>query len=421
MTSEAEHLMTRLNLFGLLAVLVIGCCSSRALAAGELYFGGVSLTPTSRVVPGGVLTLEASVNNPSNEVAEGTIVLSIEEFPKLQSARRVVLNPGQQEQLELFFPMPASIQDFKSLHITATMLVRYGEREVILERNGAPVRHQMTLKVGEGRTIAIAMQPEPLALPEWYWPQALPPTDYEIAIASRIEAGYDRTTATLGLRPFPLQDSSWAGLDLFVISDARLLEDGAVVESLRRYIATGGRVWIMLDLVPSALVRPLLAPDQLCEEVGRVELNDFIVEPMESTNQLSEQDRRVTSEADLTMARVVQHGGRVRFEVNGWPMTIEMNVGYGRLVLTTLDSRAWIEPRTSSIKTDPMFLSNYQPRVWAKIFAIESNEPKPQLPLKAVVDYPLQHIGNPIVPRGWIAVALLGFFICLAGVAASLA
>ncbi len=397
---------------------VIGCCVSKAFAAGELSFEGISRTPLSRVVPGGVLNLEANINNPGDSVGEGTIVVSIEELPKLQSARRVVLKPGQQERLDLLVQIPESIQDFKLLHITATMLVRYGEREVILERNGSPVRHEMTLKVGEGQSIATAMQPEPLSLPEWYWPKVLPRTDYEFAIAARIEAGYDRTAATLGERPLPLNDSNWAGLDSFVISDARVLEDGAVLESLRRYVATGGRLWIMLDLVPSALVRPLLGPEQLCEEVDRVELNDFFVEPIGSAIQLSEQDRRVTSETDLTMARVVHQGGRVRFEVGGWPIAIEMNVGYGRLVLTTLDSRAWIEPRTNKTEKDPMFLSTYQPRVWAKVFAIDSNEPRPSLPLTELVDYPLQQIGNPIVPRGWVAVVLLGFFLCLAGFSA---
>lgn len=403
----------RTILFGLLFHFVFLFSHTVGLALGDLRFDGISLKPLSRVAPGGVLVLQARVTNLGDSLAEGTIVVSVEDFPKLQSARRVVLEPGQHTQLDLFVSMPENFQGLKSIHITATMMIRSGERQVILERNGKPVQHALTLDVGSGRSFAMALPSEPLKKPDWYWPQALPPTDYEFAIAARIESGNDRTAASFDDRSVPLNQADWAGLDLFVISDPNVLVDGAFVESLRRYVASGGRLWIMLDLVPCKLVRPLLGVNQQCEEIDRVELNDFVVNPIGTIVQHAEQERRVVSETDLLMVRVLQEGGRVRFDVEGWPAAIEMNVGYGQILLTTLDSRAWIEPSTKKSAKGESFQSSYQPRVWAKYFSVDANESRSLLPLTERVDYPLSQIGNPVVPRKWVAVALIGFFVAL--------
>jgi hypothetical protein len=385
-------------------------------AVGELTFEGISLTPLSRVIPGEVLILQASVSNSGDSSSEATIVVSLDELPKLQSSRRVYLAAGRREQVDVLVPIPETAQDLKTLHITATMVERQGEREVILQRNGTLARHSLTVEVGLERKLALATEAEPLQLPVWFWPPEPPATDYQLAIAARLAAGHDRMAATFDERPLPLIDSVWAGLDLFVVSDPGLLDDAAVVELLRRYVVSGGRLWIMLDKVPCELVRPLLSQHQLCEEIERVELNDFVVDSSGPLVRLAEQDRRVVSDVDIPMARVLQEGGDVRFEVEGWPAAIEMNVGYGQIVLTTLDSRAWIEPRTTQVSQDSLFQSDYQPRAWAKYFAIDANEARSTLPLTERVDYPLRHIGNPIVPRSWVGATLLLFFSCLAGV-----
>lgn len=145
-------MIARAALFRLLLLFASNCCTSATLAASDLDFGGISLTPLSRVVPGGMLILQATVGNPGDSLAEGTIVVSLEALPKLQSPRRVVLEPGQQEKLELFVQMPETIQGLESIQVTATMMVRNGERDVILERNGTPARHTLTLEVAAGRT-----------------------------------------------------------------------------------------------------------------------------------------------------------------------------------------------------------------------------------------------------------------------------
>lgn len=409
------------RLVSLAFALAVASICSVTKATEDLLFDGISLTPLSRVVPGGTLLLQCSVSNNGESVAEATILVGIKEFPKQQSARRVVAKGNQQDQFDLMIHLPEMAKDHKTLHLTATMVVHEGDREVLLERNGAPLRHSMTIEVGSGRTLALAMQTDAQKLPAWYWPQQVPQTDYELAIAARLASGRNRLSAAFGEQPIPLSDSAWLGVDLFVISDSKLLEDAAVVESIRRYVINGGRLWVMLDLVPCELIRPLLDPHQLCEEVGRVELNDFIVEPLGQMTQISEQDRRVVSEIDIPMVRVVQQGGQIRFRVDGWPAAVEMNIGYGQIVLTTLGSRAWMEPRSNKPSQDPLLASTYQPRAWAKFFAVSINEARTTPPLKERVEYPLKRIGNPVVPRRWVGIALLGFFSLLTGIGLCLA
>lgn len=389
--------------------------TSAIVSANELSFEGIALTPLSRVAPGGTLVLEARVSNTGSGPAEGTVLITLDDFPKLQSARRIVLERGREQQLDLFVQIPEAARNRKSLGLTATLVKLDGTREVIVERNGSPVRHTLTLSVDSGQSLGLEVRPDPPPLPVWYWPQEAAQTDYEFAIAARIAAGNPRTAATFQERSLPVDDAAWSGTDLFVISKPDVLHDAAAVSSLRRYMSSGGRLWVMLDLVPCAMVRQLLEPDQSCEEVQRVELNDFVVEPLGFMNKFSAEDRRVVSDIDLPMARVLQEGGRVRFTVQGWPAAIEMNIGYGKLILTTLDSRAWIEERLTQSSPDPRFQSAYQPRAWAKAFTVDLNLPKATLPLTEPVEYPLKLIGNPVVPRGWVATVLLGFFAALTG------
>jgi hypothetical protein len=47
--------------------------------------------------------------------------------------------------------------------------------------------------------------------------------------------------------------------------------------------------------------------------------------------------------------------------------------------------------------------------LWAENFAISSFVPRSDLPLTKPTDYPLKLVGNPVVPKGWVAAALLGF------------
>ncbi len=404
-----RHAMIRLICPLLICLSVLGNLADPGIAAEGLNLSGLALTPNSRVVPGQVMILMARMENYAGERAAGTVVVSIEELPSLQSARYVMVEPGQSEQFELFIPLPQELAQFERLNLVATVYVRDGDREVILQRDGAPVVNTLRLPVTQGRVYGMAMEPEAPQYPNWYWPTNPPHRSYELATAARVDAGGTRISATFEMQSLPLNQVQWNGLDLFVIADPAPLRDPAAVQSMCEFIARGGKLWVMLDKVPTALVRPLLGISQMCEEVERVELNDFTIEIESYITQLSEKDRSISSDRDVPMTRIVQSGGRVTHHVDGWPVALSMDIGYGQLLLTTLDSFVWIQPRNEQRSADPYVQSNYQTQTWGTNFAVSTNEPRVDLPLSKIVEYPLRLIGNPVVPKRWVAIGLMGF------------
>lgn len=380
-----------------------------ATAADNLRFLGLGLSSQSRVVPGQVVVLKTGVGNPQSESVATSVVVTIEELPGLRCVRKMQLQPEQDERFELIIPLPAQAGDFEALHFEATLFIGEGEAAVIAQRQGAPAVSTLRLPVVKGNVFGMAMEPEPPTLPYWYWPTALPQSTYEMATAARVDAGGPRTGTTFEGQSLPLNQVQWHGLDLFVIAEPSSLEDPASVEALRKFMLAGGRLWVMLDKIPTRLLRPLLADQQSCEEVERVELNEFVIDMVSVVNPLAESDRRFSTDVDLSMVRVVQSGGRVSHSIDGWPAAFTMDVGYGQLLVTTLDSLAWITAREKQRSDDPNYQSAYQMRTWAHDMAVDANASRKPLPLNESVEYPLKWIGNPVVPRGWVAAALLGF------------
>jgi len=165
-----------------------------------------------------------------------------------------------------------------------------------------------------------------------------------------------------------------------MIGEKRALDDAAFVESLKRFIAQGGRVWIMLDRVDSEAVRPLLGTGQMCETVDEIEVNKFVITRSNSSTKFIEADRTVESVDPFVFKRVIYSGGRVSHSVGDWPAAIWMPVGYGEVLLTTLECGAWIKKRA-----DPspylLYQSEFESHEWAKDLASEVNDLRRDIPL----------------------------------------
>lgn len=404
-----------------LSLIVVTCLTSASYAADGLVFSSLGLTPQSRAVPGNTVVLEAQVANSGTDSVTGTIVATVPGLPYLQSARTVHLEAGQKRALELYIQLPDPIADLKlfdRLDVSATLYVRDGDREVIHLRNGQPATRTLSMTVmPKGRVIGIQAAPGPPKVLYWDWPQPVLPSDYEFVTAARVDAMRDRKSISFDDRPLPLQMIQWDALDLFVIADPAALQDPAAIDAMQRFIQRGGRVWVMLDQVPADLIQPLLGPDQSVVEVERVMLDQFRVEATATAGQFT--DEKLPREA--AMARVVQSGGRIQHQIDGWPASIVLPIGYGQLLLTTIDGAAWIEPRAEQRSSDPYYQSDFTVRRWGTNWALETNTVFPELPISSDVEYPLLRIGNPIVPRGMVAAALLGFCAVLAIAGAGLA
>ena len=394
-------------------LILASCLACPAHAAEGLYFSGLGRTPQSRAVPGNTVTLMARVGNSGMEPLAGTLVANVEQLPDLQFARSVRLEPGEQRSLELFIQLPEVIDNVElvqHLNVVATMYVREGDRDVILQRDGQPVTQSLTLAVlPQGRTMGMQAAPDPAEVLFWDWPRPVIPSGYDFVVAARVDAIRDRKSISYDNGPLPLQLMEWNALDLFVVADPAALQDPAAIEAMRLFMTRGGRVWVMLDQVSSDLIQPLLSPEQSLVEVERVMINQFTVETDYPAAHLLENELFVELEREVAMARIVQSGGRVLHSVDGWPISIAMPVGYGQLLFTTLDSLAWIEPRTRQHSTDPSLQADFTVRSWGANWSADINADFPKLPISDEVEYPLLRIGNPIVPRSWVATALLGF------------
>ncbi|MCA9161110.1 MAG: hypothetical protein KDA72_22420, partial [Planctomycetales bacterium] len=78
-----------------------------------------------------------------------------------------------------------------------------------------------------------------------------------------------------------------------------------------------------------------LSPRQSLVEVERVMLNQFTIDTDFAAADFFERDLLIDLEREVTMARVVQHGGQVMHSVDGWPISMVLPVGYGQLLVTS--------------------------------------------------------------------------------------
>lgn len=379
-----------------------------------LVLKSVARPQQTRLVPGGTVVLEAMLENFGETLAEGKIVAVVAGVTAETSARVVQLAPGTSEGVELYVQIPANLEGVTKVDVTCTLYVKRGNQEVIQSRGGRPAQYTIPLTMERMPSLAaVVMDPAPDEVPYWYWPKPGPSESYELAIASRIDTGNTRQTANYDAQALPVSAIDWSVADVIMIGEKRALDDAAFVESLKRFIAQGGRVWIMLDRVDSEAVRPLLGTGQMCETVDEIEVNKFVITRSNSSTKFIEADRTVESVNPFVFKRVIYSGGRVSHSIGDWPAAIWMPVGYGEVLLTTLECGAWIKKRA-----DPspylLYQSEFESHEWAKDLASEVNDLRRNLPLDESVDYPVQLIGNPIVPRGWVATSLTCFCVLLA-------
>ncbi|RMF44345.1 MAG: hypothetical protein D6753_02785 [Planctomycetota bacterium] len=383
-----------------------------------LHFGSLGRTPQTIVYPGGMLVLQAQLANYNSTPETGMIVATVDGVQDQQSARRFTLAPRSTRQIPLYIQVPQSVAGKDRVEVHAVLYIEAGGREVIQDQQGEPAEQRLVLNVERlPSQAALIMDPEPPRQNPWLWPLAPPHWSYELVIGARVDAGASRLTASFDRGNYPLNRGDWAAIKLMVIAQPDCLDDAALVDALKSYVAEGGRLWVMLDHVPCERIRPLLGVGQAVEQVDEVELNTAVVTITGSYMQLAEEDRRIDSDQPLRLVRVVQQGGRVTHAIDGWPVAMWMPYGYGEILLTTLDAQAWIQPRQQTPSTDVTMEAAYTTQPWAHQVALNANADAGARPLEDEVEYPSQHIGNPVVPRGWVAATLSGFCLALVGLA----
>ena len=332
------------------------------------------------------------MTNTGDSPATGIVVATIDGRNDLQNARRVTVEPKSTKSTNIYLHIPQSVAGKDLVEIEATLYIEDGNREVVQTINGRPARKTLSLGLDPQPTLAaFILDPKSAVQPYWFWPPNPPSTSYELAVASRVDADNNRYSANYEDRSLPISRLDWEVLGTVVLGEQATLDDAVFVESLKQFMAGGGKLWILLDRISSESIRPLLGANQICETVDEVEFNEFTVDVIGAVNPIGEADRKVKSFKPLKMKRVIQHGGRVTHEVDGWPAAIWMPMGYGEMLITTLDCAAWIrQPDDPSSRpgTDSPFYAAFQSTLWANQLAIDINDPSLNQPLAEAIDYP---------------------------------
>lgn len=393
--------------------LVVGLSTPWAQAQDDdqdLHFVSLVRSVQNRARPGGNLILRARVENHGEQPAQGTLVAQVKGHPR-QSARKVAVAAQSAEIVDIHIRLPMDLPKGKLMDIECALYRNSGGAEVITQWRGRPQQHSVSLEAQRLSSLTgMAPAREHNPQPPWYWPPDPIYAVYEFPVATRIDSGNSRQSINFDVTPLPMDGAAWDEMDVMVISDGRYLDDLAALQSLKRYVSQGGRVWIFIDLVSCEQIRSLLVDDQSIEEIDTIEINACTIDITDGLNSLKAEDRQLDIDVPVQFKRVIQTGGRVSHEIDGWPVAIWMPSGKGEFLFTTLDSNAWIKPRTVQDKDNRRYAA-YETRSWARQFAVSANTIGGVRMNVELPEYPIKQIGNPVVARSWVFLALVGFCI----------
>lgn len=165
----------------------------------------------------------------------------------------------------------------------------------------------------------------------------------ELITESRLHQGLSRRTTDLRDRILIPDEIFLEALHQLVIMDDHIMHDQAALDAIRRWIYSGGKVWVMLDLVDPHLLELLLGDEFPCEVVDTVSLTQVNV----LSQGLGGDSERFSGEYDtpVNLVRVLVADVETAFTVDGWPAAFWKNYGEGQLLVTTLAAEGWMPPK----------------------------------------------------------------------------
>lgn len=167
----------------------------------------------------------------------------------------------------------------------------------------------------------------------------------ELATASRIHFNQNGRIGKSSAQFLPGSKRAYESTDQLVISNDHLLGDSAGLAAVQRWLAGGGDIWIMLDLVNSKTVERILGETIPYVEVDQTSLTSVRIDDFDA--QQASKAKTNTFEQPVTLKRVVVLDAKIIHTVNQWPASFWQRVNRGRVFYTTLGARAWMRKRTS--------------------------------------------------------------------------
>jgi hypothetical protein len=228
----------------------------------------------------------------------------------------------------------------------------------------------------------------------------------------RYAAQLSGTVISVTSSQLPPNAEAFDGIDHFVLASRRILDDPAGLRALRHWVAHGGKLWVMLDLLDLDVVAPLLGDALDFQIADRVSLTKFGIQTFavgrESQPSMHEHEQAIT------FARVIlPHGERPRHTIDGWPAWFIRPFGQGKIVFTALGPRGWHRPREGRDPPSPYehYLDLPIPNPPLNRLAEELHLPSAEDPFRANSFQPIlvEEIGFSVPARTTVAWVFAGF------------
>ena len=409
-----------------------------------------TISPFSKVRLGRQFAIRCRVVNEQKQRDTVTVVANIVGQPGEQFARKITMDGGTAKSFDIPLPLSERYQG-TFIEVSCTLWVEREGKPTLIQRDGEAIEQKMRFSVEQEACItATLLNPPPRPFLDWEWPKTASYPSYDWLVATRTGAGHQRVTLDLETYALPNELVDWDAIDNIVIADERIFQNYAALRTLKSWLLSGGRVWIMLDHVEARNIRPLLLAGQYVNVIDESEVTDAI---LDSSMAFTEESRnfRFESKQGVKLVKVEQSGGEVTHTVNSWPAAIWMPIGDGELLLTTMGPAAWLQPSKNkavpekkangnddgeieeaaeiggtsrggsapevSRSSYELYQSDYELRPWVGPLGDRFHQARVRtLPRSPGLEYPVAQIGFEVLSRTTVALSLIAFCVLLGGV-----
>jgi hypothetical protein len=312
----------------LLAAWVLLLCGGTPVLAqddeGLVLRPGAGRAGTGFYTPGHWNLVRSTAGNPSSSERSPLLGLTLETTQEVQFTKRLWL-PAQSQlttltPILLTDPPPG---EARGITVSAQLIEESGGREVATRPDLAalPVRRGGTetavLSGGDADQTG------------------------DLLALLRASADMTPTTAYLSDQDLPPMAEAWSNVDVLVISRTPNISS-AQVESIRRWVVGGGRLWINLQQADERFARRLLGEKWDVAVIDRVQVVEGQVE-WTPRREGDTSQQRIRRDYPVELVRVTAPGMRVTHRLEGYPVAMTRSIGNGAVLVTTLEAAGWMD------------------------------------------------------------------------------
>lgn len=361
--------------------------------------------------------IQLALSNPRSEPADLLCLTYLGEDATLQFGRRAWLPPHAR--LRVWQPIrlpPAGESKLASVDYHTLLSEVSSSPAVLLPDSSGRLVRDGALPLGTRGKVTGFIDTRELA------PTGVFPADAvnDLVLAARSQTALSLRTSYFYESPLPFYGpESLEALDCLVIADSRILGEPAALAAVRRWLHSGGRLWVLLDQVDPQVLQALVGDQFACQVVDRVGLTQVKIEAGPAGATVPEEAAEY--EEPVELVRVVASDIDVLYTVQGWPAALLKRFGDGQLLVTTLAPDGWLRTARQRDRTLPpamsaMLAAPLPPQGREGVVALRNiaadffSEPLPPLlPPESLQPIVREYIGYRIPPAG-IVVGLLGLF-----------